>query len=1256
MTLRIELMGTLNVWRNGQPIKLPPSKKTRALLAYLALTERPRRREHLCEMFWDIPDDPRGALRWSLSKLRRILNDDKNERLQADRDTVFLARDNLAIDYNDVSQIHISAINNVPDETLESAAAAFRGRLMEDLSLYSCPLFEAWRVALANEHELVHMAVLRELLDRNRGDPEHALGFALSLQKLDPEDAMLARVIAEFTEAIRDSVLQTPLSPLKIADGGGEKQIENAQSSVDRQPVEIDTAKAEPERRLVSVLHIELVSSLFDDNDLDAEIIAELIDPVMADLTATIEFLGGASVFRGQTDLTAIFGTDRGVEEHAFLACRAALEIRNGIAKKFKNNIELRAAIDTGEALMVHSIEAGQSVIKPTGNLIMVARQMARGLARNTIVLSQRSRTAAGGYVVVNEMAVGEITGAASNIKSYELQGETAALSRWHMRDRLGLSRFVGRSLEIQLLEHAWQNALNNQSRTVGIVADPGIGKSRLVHEFLSSDRLAEAARIECGALEVDSQVSLLLAKKLLLALCDFELDAEEDEITAALETMLAPEKGLSDLLSPLHFLFDLEVADPSWRALSSPEQLSRVATAIATLLDAEARISPVAVLIEDLHWIDEASETVLRRLVETLPVKGILLICTYRPSYNPPWAHPHSFDQIALTPLKHSETEMILRELLGNDSSLAPLISALSDRADGVPLFIEEMVRTLTREGRLDGVPGAYSLDGDVQSFQLPASVQSLIVANMQGLDEACKSILQLAAAIGRHVPFDLLRRASQLQSDILSETVARLCEIGLLVTTRLHPMREYKIKHALLEEAAYSTLTKKNRIALHIRIFNLIEKEVDGDPSDQSEMLARHAFLGEIWERAARYFLPSAQRAIERSAHGLALSHIRDGLTALEKLPETTAIKRLEINYRKVEGVAWMMAKGWSAKEVLATYDRAAELSAQLGDNAESFSIMRGKAQYFMISGRPREAQDIANRCSVIVEHSDNPDVGMQIETSHMYWTNGFFLGDYATVLDHADRAASIYEPDRHHDLTYQYSGHDPGVCCRIFKALAQELTSDPESAGRTFREALVLAERFGHPLTTALVCWGMSFRGMFHYDARVALEWSEKEIAICDEHMLPLLRAQGEFARGWAIFGLGDREAGLHQMEEGVRAIREIGAEMGLPYLLALFAETQSSGGGQEKAIQLIEEALAQVQRSGSRFQISEILRIKAGILERTQNDEDSIEQLYQEAIASARQQKARLVEARAVSALEAFHSRNGRLEKAVDLQQN
>jgi predicted ATPase len=383
----------------------------------------------------------------------------------------------------------------------------------------------------------------------------------------------------------------------------------------------------------------------------------------------------------------------------------------------------------------------------------------------------------------------------------------------------------------------------------------------------------------------------------------------------------------------------------------------------------------------------------------------------------------------------------------------------------------------------------------------------------------------------------------------------------------------------------------------------------------------------------KAVGYLFRAASKAIRQSAHLRAADLLRQGLQALQHLPETTSRMRLELDYQKALGVTMMAAKGWGAQEVADAYARARQICEHLGDERELFTALRGAGQFHMIRGELVTARALGNRCTVLA--AGGSDNGVALETHHLFWSNSFFMGDYMGAHDHAERGMAMYDPARDHELTYLYSGHDPGVCCRCFSGLVLWQQGYADQALARCRDALRLAEQLGHPLTLALAYWALSYVHLLRREPALAQAWAVKEIAICEAYLLPLLLSQGLFQLGWAMAELGALEEGLGKMRDGLSAIRATGAEMGLPFFMGLFGEAWAKAGDVEAGLGEIEQVLATSATTGARFQLPELLRLKGELL--VAREPIAAEASFEKAVAAARAQAARLPELRALVSL-------------------
>ena len=422
-------------------------------------------------------------------------------------------------------------------------------------------------------------------------------------------------------------------------------------------------------------------------------------------------------------------------------------------------------------------------------------------------------------------------------------------------------------------------------------------------------------------------------------------------------------------------------------------------------------------------------------------------------------------------------------------------------------------------------------------------------------------KRVAEVASIFGGEIPVPLLRRMATLSSLRFDAALQNLKKADLLVELQVFPEAFVRFKHVLIRTAVSGRIVSSALIELHKTALAELKAHYTDRLEEHSERLARHAQQAHLWVEAVGYLLISARKAIRRSAHVSALEQLDLGVRLLRSNDVADADEQ-EIEFQLARGVALMAARGWGATEVLAAFERAEELCGKIGDQARLFTALRGRAQYYMLSGKPAAAQELACRWAGMAK--DDSDPGLAIETEHMFWTNNFFLGETAAAQNHAERAIGLYDPDRDHYLTYKYSGHDPGVCCRCFSGLSAWLAGEPDKARLRCEDATGLAGQFEHPLSMALAYWGTSYLHMFAGEPEAALRAAESELQIAEKFQLPLLVGQAAFQVGWGQFRLGEREAGLRGMEEAISAIRRTGAEMGLPYLVGLYAEALGDSG--------------------------------------------------------------------------------------------
>jgi DNA-binding SARP family transcriptional activator/predicted ATPase/ABC-type thiamine transport system ATPase subunit len=1250
------------VVRQAECLALPPSKKTRALLAYLVATGRPHRRERLCELLWDVPDDPRGALRWSLSKLRPLVNDPGNVRLQAEGDTVALRADDIHVDLFALRQISPAEARTYPIETLIQLEERSRGEFLEGLDLSAQPSFQAWCIAEREEVRVKRAVLLGALVERLAAAPTEALGYARTLVELDPfaeapraalvrlliqagrrEEAeqhytmgmrMLAEAGTPSTGELRRAWQEHRPSPLPQAAPTAEV-LETSTGTVLEATSPVPEAPFTVERKTVTAL-VAVITEIQEKGDTaDPEILMRQLDPLLQAMRGIIERYEGVVTATVANGLTAIFGAPVTHEDDAVRACYAALAMDEAVRMLSQGEFTLTTGIHAGEIVVRPSGTGGAGGIEPVGMVMMAAERIAEQVEPGMAAMSADTARRAEGFVVVEpsgRMRIGR-----QEVELVALRGRAALRSRWDVRVARGLSQFTGRQREVEFIHRALSAAAAGSGEVIAVIGEPGMGKSRLVHEVIHSDLAAGWAVLETSALPHDTSAAYRPISNLLR----FWLGVEERDSPAeiARKADLILNTCGAELLvhrPPLFALLDIPVEDPRWRTLSPQQRQRQTLAAIRTVLVRESRRQPLVLLVEDLHWIDGQTQAALDALVDGLGAHRLLLLVTYRPGYRHNWAAKSYFSQVRLDPFPAETAETFLLSLLGSDPELTGLRRMLVMRTEGTPLFVEEAVRTLAESGALTGQPGNYRLAAPIGDIALPSTIQAVIAARIDRLPARSKSVLQTASVIGRDVPFALLQRISGLAEAELYEVLDELQAAEFLFETRLPPDLEHTFKHALTHEVAYGSVLKERRRALHVELVRTIEDVYRNRLDEQVEHLAHHALAGDLWDQAVHYLFRAADKAIQRSAHLQAAELLNRGLAVIGHLPETLERLRRELAYHKAMGIAMMAAKGWGAQEVSDAYTRARVLCERLGDDRELFTVLRGQGQFHMIRGELKTARKIGNRCMTLSAVTGND--AFAIETHHLFWSNSFFMGDYASAKLHAECGIGLYRRPDHHGLTYIYSGHDPGACCRCFSGLVLWQTGYPDRALELCREGLRLAEEVAHPLTLALAYWALSYVHLFRREPAEARDWALMEIAICERYALPLLHSQGAVQLGWAMTAQGDLHAGIARMREGLAATAATGAEMGLPYLIALLGEALAATGEIEEGLAEVERALSTALESGALFQYSELLRLKGELLLRkTHPDRAEAKSLFHNAVEVAQRQGARLPQLRAATSM-------------------
>jgi class 3 adenylate cyclase/pimeloyl-ACP methyl ester carboxylesterase len=646
----------------------------------------------------------------------------------------------------------------------------------------------------------------------------------------------------------------------------------------------------EGERKQVTVLFADLKASMELLADRDPEEARQLLDAVLERMMVAVHrYEGTVNQIMGD-GIMALFGAPIAHEDHAVRACYAALAMQAAL-RSYSDEVRRT------HGLAVHfriGLNAGEVVVRAIGNdlhmdysavgqTVHLAARMEQLAPPGSILLTAVTLRLVEGLVRVNALGPIPVKGLPEPVEVFELIGASAIRRRLQAAAARGLSHFVGRQTELATLRQALERAGAGHGQVAAVVGEAGVGKSRLVYEFIHAYHtrnwlVLESASVSYGKATAYFPVVDLLKRYL-------HVDDGDDTRTIRAKVtghVLTLDAALQETIPALLTLLDALPEDDPFLTLEPPQRRQRMLDALKRLLLRESQLQPVLLVCEDLHWIDAETQALLDSLVESLPTAQMLLLANYRPEYQHGWGSKTYYTQLRLDPLPPENADEFLQALLGDDLSLTPLKDLLIERTEGNPFFLEESVRVLVETGVLVSEHGGYRLAQALSTIQVPATVQAVLGARIDRLPAEEKHLLQTAAVIGNDISLPLLQAIAELPTDTLHRGLAHLQAAEFLYETSLFPELAYTFKHALTRDVAYGGLLHERRRLLHERVSVAIEALHAGRLVEYAETLAYHFEQGEVWARAVHYLLGAAEKAKAQYAYPQAVHFCTRALEA--------------------------------------------------------------------------------------------------------------------------------------------------------------------------------------------------------------------------------------------------------------------------------------------------------------------------------------------------------------------------------------
>lgn len=1010
----------------------------------------------------------------------------------------------------------------------------------------------------------------------------------------------------------------------------------------------------EAERRQLTVMFIDLVGSTELSQRLDPEEMRSVLRAYQSAVSAEIARYEGYVAKLMGDGVLAYFGWPTAHEDDAERAVRAGLAAATATARLTTpsgNSLSARIGIATGLVVVGDLIGEGsaqeEAVVGETPNLAARLQAMAEP---DTVVIAGGTHRLVVGLFEMVDLGLQRLRGFATHVSAWRIIGESDAEGRFDALHR-DATPLVGRTEELELLLRRWQQARIGQGQAVILSGEPGIGKSRLtaaLEERLSAEPHARL-RYFCSPYHMNTAL-YPVARQLERAARIANSDGTSAKLEKLESLLLQVMPDVMEVGPLLGSLLSIDITG-RYAPIDLTPQAQRLHTlrALGAQIEAIASRQRVFMIVEDAHWIDPTTGEWLDMLIDRSRTLPVLLIVTFRPEFQPRWLELPHVTAMSLGRLGRDEGAAIIDRVAGGRTLPSQVKDQILAKTEGVPLFVEELTKTvLESDLRQDGDPDQRS--GSLPSLVIPSTLQDSLMARLDRLSSV-KNVAQVGACIGRVFHHRLLAAIIGSDAALLKSNLQQLEKSGLLFRSNDVPETSYTFKHALVQDAAYQSLLKSRRQQIHATIAAALETQFQDVAEVEPETIAYHCMEGGLAYRAGSYWLKAGQLALKRSANIEALAHLHKGLEVVTTLPANEDRLRLELHLQNALGVAAMAVKGWGAPEVFCAFSAARQLCEKLNDSGELFVAVRGEASYHMISGHLREADDLGRRCLQIAQASNN--LGMLLEAHHHLWATKFYMGDYLAADHHAGCGMAIYNPDRDHQLTYIYTGHDPGVCCRNFSALMLCIRGYPDQSLERCREAMALAERESHSVTLATVQANLAIVHLMRREPEEGREWAEKQLDVSIRYGLPLLAATGRFYFGWAHAQLGQMDEGIKNMREGVAGIAATGADMGMNFYLAVLAQACGEYGEADEGLALLEKGLGVLAKSGSKYQLPELLRIKGELLSRLDPHKALAEKWFRKSLAMARSEGARSTELRAAMNLARCCIDRGRDKECVNI---
>ena len=974
-----------------------------------------------------------------------------------------------------------------------------------------------------------------------------------------------------------------------------------------------EKTEQDAERRQLTVMFCDLVGSSELAEKLDPEELRQILRSYQQCVAeVTLRYGGHIAKYIGD-GLLIYFGHPHAHEDDARRSILAGLgiieEIKNlnrSLVSEYsgKQNIKLkvRLGIHTG-LVVVGQMGSGSNreenaIVGETPNIAARVEKLAH---EDTVAITEETKALVNGLFILESLGKEPLKGVSHSIEIFRVLAEKNYRSEFHVRRRHGITPVVGRDRELDFLSECWEQAKNGVGQIVMLTGEAGVGKSRVVSEFMSrvSDEPQHLRLYRCSSVHTNSAFYPII--NYLKQLLNIDKDVSEEvaykSVVALFDHFLTPLGQYAPFFAPL---MGVKVVGQDAFVDVSPEKTKElIFSSWLGLMEQMALEHPLLLIFEDTHWIDPSTQELINIICRNINSKRILFFITSRPGSQLITNKEVVMQSLTLGRLSQKQSYEMVTQLAGNNSLPEEVIQELIAKTDGIPLFVEELTKTVLDSGQLKLTNKRYELAGPLASMAIPNTLKDSLMARLDQLSTV-KKIAQVASTIGREFSIDLLKSLPIDGFESIDNALQKLINSRLIVQHEDSEESVYQFRHALLQETAYESLLKTTRREYHELIADALKEKFPETVDASPGMLALHYTEAGKSELAIQYWLAAGNKSNQTSSHNEAISHFTKAIEILNSLPETEENMELEFQFQVRLIGPLIASKSYVSPLVEKAYTRALDLSKKIKSSPEIFPVLHGRYAFFQVCGLINKAESLVDEFFKLVESQKGETKTLEMIANRMRGSSLVMKGESKKADVYFKKGLATYDYKTHKSLNILY-GQDIKVISLTYLGLSQWHQGNIAELYECSEEAYELAKKI--PSANTIGISHIVSRVIPYVlldEAELALEASDKAIEVATKLETPLWKVAGIIFKGWALVRLGNKEEGMAFLEKGVEAY--IGMNLGLfrPQIMIIYAQALMETGSIGKALDILEKSLEFTEIGGEHWLDAETHRCIAEVL--------------------------------------------------------